>query len=316
MEEWIAGPPNQTKQVGAIDWNSADLEFGWESTNVDPQLVGLRFTNITIPKGAIITKAYIQFTVDATSKNSDPCNVSIRVEPNDNPIVFDSNAFHLTNRTKSTDSVFWAVGCTGWNVVGSAGVDQRTPNLASLVQQLVNRNGWNSGNAMAFFLNGTGTREVESFDGDAPKAPQLVIEYIQPVVFSTRVSAAFDDIEEWIDGPPTQTKTVGGIDWNSSDLEFGWESTTTDPQLVGLRFQSINIPKGSVIKNAYIQFTVDATSKNSDPCNVVIRYQPSDNPATFDSNAFHLTNRAKSTDSVSWAVGGTGWTTVGSAGVD
>ena len=316
MEEWIAGPPTQTKPVGAIDWNSSDLEFGWESTTVDPQLVGLRFTNITVPKGAIITRAYIQFTVDATSKNSDPCNVSIRVEPSDNPIIFDSNAFHLTNRTKSTDSVFWAVGGTGWNVVGSAGVDQRTPNLASLVQQLVNRNGWTSGNAMAFFLRGTGTREVESFDGDAPKAPQLVIEYVQPVVFSTRVNSAFDDIEEWIAGPPTQTKTVGGIDWNSSDLEFGWESTTTDPQLVGLRFQSINIPKGSMIQNAYIQFTVDATSKNSDPCNVVIRYQPSDNPTTFDSNAFHLTNRAKSTDSVSWSVGGAGWTTVGSAGVD
>jgi hypothetical protein len=316
MEEWIAGPPTQTKTVGAIDWNSSDLEFGWESTTTDPQLVGLRFTNITIPKGAIITKAYIQFTVDATSKNADPCNVVIRYEPSDNPLQFDSNAFHLSNRSKSVDSISWNVTGSSWNTVGSAGVDQRTANLKTLVQQIVERNGWASGNAMAFFMKGTGTREVESFDGDAPKAPQLVIEYITPVMFSTRVSAAFDDIEEWIAGPPTQTKTVGGIDWNSSDLEFGWESTTTDPQLVGLRFQNINIPKGSMIKNAYIQFTVDATSKNADPCNVVIRYEPNDNPTTFDSNAFHLSNRSKSIDSVYWSVGGTSWSTVGSAGVD
>jgi len=50
--------------------------------------------------------------------------------------------------------------------------------LKNIVQSLVNGAGWASGNAMAFYINGTGTREVESFDGDGPKAPLLVIEYL------------------------------------------------------------------------------------------------------------------------------------------
>ncbi len=315
IEEWLPGA-NQTATPGAIDWNSSDLEFGNENRNNDPQLVGLRFTNINIPKNSVIQNAYIQFTVDATSKNTDPCYAVIRYEPNDNPSTFDSVMYHLTNRTKSSDSVYWTVGGSTWSTVGSAGPDQRTPNLKSLVQQIVSRNGWQSGNAMAFFLTGSGTREVESFDGDAPKAAQLVIEYIPVTTYSKRINNAFDDLEEWIAGPPTQTKTVGDIDWNSSDLEFGYESTTQDPQMVGLRFNNLDIPQNASIRNAYIQFTVDATSKNADPCNVVIRYEPVANSSALDSNKFHLTNRSKSTDSVYWAVGGSGWTTVGSAGPD
>lgn len=315
MEEWIAGPPTQTKPVGDIDWNSSDLEFGYESSTQDPQLVGLRFTNISIPKGSIILKAYIQFTVDAVSKNADPCNVVIRYEPVSNASPLDSAKFNLTIRSKSSDSVYWSVGGTGWNTVGTAGPDQRTPDLKNLIQNLINTGGWNSGNAMTFFLKGTGTREVESFDGDAAKAPLLVIEYVAASSLSSRISAPFDDIEEWLPGA-NQTKTVGDIDWNSSDIEFGTESSGSDPQLVGLRFTNINIPKNSMILNAYIQFTVDATSKNSDPCKVVVKYEPNDNPSTFDSVKYHLTNRTKSSDSVLWTVSGSTWGTVGNATAD
>ncbi len=316
-EEYLSGGnPNTGKIIGNLDVGSSDLEFGCESAAGDSQLVGMRFNNITIPKGAIISKAYIQFTVDATTKNTNPCVVYLKAEASDSAHTFnDTIRYGLSTRNKLADSVKWTVSNGGtWNVVGSATADQRTPNLVALVQSLIGRNGWKSGNSMAFYLFGSGTREVEAFDGDAPKAPQLVIEYFTPVVVSQRIDAAFDDIEEWIAGPPTQTKTVGAIDWNSSDLEFGLESSTTDPQLVGLRFANLNIPKGAVIQNAYIQFTVDAINKNSNPCNVTIKYQPTDNAITFDSNAFHLTNRPKSADSITWNVTGTSWGTVGSAG--
>jgi len=45
------------------------------------------------------------------------------------------------------------------------------------VQQLVNRSGWASGNAMAFYLTGTGTREVESYDGEPGAAAALFVTY-------------------------------------------------------------------------------------------------------------------------------------------
>jgi len=73
-------------------------------------LVGLRFGNITIPKGSFITRAYIQFTVDATNKNTDPCEVTIRAENSDNPVTYNTaDTFNLTKRPKIADSVKWNV---------------------------------------------------------------------------------------------------------------------------------------------------------------------------------------------------------------
>ena len=77
LEEYLPGT-NQSKTPGAIDIGSSDLELGMETKdNIDPLLIGLRFAGLTIPKGAIITKAYLQFTVDNTNKNTDPCNLYI-----------------------------------------------------------------------------------------------------------------------------------------------------------------------------------------------------------------------------------------------
>lgn len=176
-EEFLPGP-NQSNTVGDMDAASSDLELGEEAANADPQLVGMRFTNLAIPANATITNAYIQFMVDATAKNTDPCNLNIMVEDNVNPATFSDNPFSLSTRSMMTNTVTWNVSGSTWTTVGSAGPDQRTPNIASLVQAVVNKSGWASGNAIAFYIKGTGTREVESFDGDKPaSAPMLVVQY-------------------------------------------------------------------------------------------------------------------------------------------
>lgn len=321
-EEYLsAGNPSTGKIIGNLDIGSSDLEFGCESAAGDSQLVGLRFNNITIPKGAIISKAYIQFTVDATGKNTNPCIVYFKAESTDSAHTFsDTVRYGLSSRPKLADSVKWTVSNGGtWNVVGSATIDQRSPNLSSLVQMLIGRSGWKTGNSMAFYMFGSGTREVEAFDGDAPKAAQLVIEYFIPVSISSRIAAASDDLEEYVSaGNPSTGKILGNNDVGSSDLEFGCESAAGDSQLVGLRFTNLNIPKGAVIQNAYIQFTVDATSKNTNPCIVYLKAEDNSNPITFsDTTRYGMTNRPKLMDSIQWIVsnGGT-WNTVGSATPD
>jgi hypothetical protein len=45
---------------------------------------------------------------------------------------------------------------------------------------VVDRLGWSSGNSLVLILSGTGARVAEAFDGDAPGAPLLVIEYDVP----------------------------------------------------------------------------------------------------------------------------------------
>jgi len=70
-------------------------------------------------------------------------------------------------------------GSTPWGSVGAAGTDQRTADLTSIVQEIVSRPGWNSGNAMAFIITGSDStkRVAEAYDGDAAGAPLLYVEY-------------------------------------------------------------------------------------------------------------------------------------------
>ena len=56
---------------------------------------------------------------------------------------------------------------------GQAGTAQRTTDLRTVVQQVVNRAGWNPGNALAFVLTGTGERRASSHDGSAPPVLHL-----------------------------------------------------------------------------------------------------------------------------------------------
>jgi hypothetical protein len=176
-EERIAGSVPQTGTIGNMDAGSSDLELGNEKAAADPQLVGIRFNSIAIPAGVLITNAYIQFTVDDIGKNTDPCVLTLQAEDNVNPATFSDSPFSLSTRSLMATSVTWTVSGTTWGTVGSAGPDQRTADIKSLVQAVVNKSGWTSGNSMAFFIKGNGTREVESYDGDAANAPLLVVQY-------------------------------------------------------------------------------------------------------------------------------------------
>ena len=177
LEEAIAAEVGytQTLPVGQIDLSSSDLEFGCEgSANGNPQMIGLRFPGINLPKNKVINNAYLEVEVDVATSKVDPCNLIIKSEDNDNPLIFANAASALSSRPKSTSSVTWNVGVDELNVV-----DRRynSANIVSLVQANLNRTGWAPGNAMAFYITGSGRREMESYDGEASAAAALVIEY-------------------------------------------------------------------------------------------------------------------------------------------
>lgn len=165
----------QSLPVGQVDWTSSDLELGCEgSENANPQMIGFRFPGINLAKNKTINNAYLELEVDVATSKVDPCNLIIRSEDNDNPATFTNTASVLTARPKSASSVAWNVDANSLNVV-----DQRyySANIAGLVQANLNRTGWNSGNAMAFYITGSGRREMESYEGEAGAAAALVLEY-------------------------------------------------------------------------------------------------------------------------------------------
>ena len=144
---------------GMLTITSSDLELGeydtWTQNDVEQglQTIGLKFNDITIPPGAPILAASIQFTADNTG--ADPVQLTIFGENSSAPESYDEAIFyHITTRSRTVASVVWDV--QPWETTGDAGPAQQTADLTAIVQEIVNRGDWASGSSMAFILEHSG----------------------------------------------------------------------------------------------------------------------------------------------------------------
>ena len=169
----VATSSNDAEQKttnNSVRINSSDLELVTDKTVV--QLVGMRFTGINVPRGAIITNAYVQF--QASKADSAAASLTVRGQAADNPATFTTANSNISSRPLTTASVPWTP--LAWTQ-GARGTAQRTPNVGAVLQEIVNRTGWSPGNAAVLIISGTGVRRAEAFDGGAALAPVLHIEY-------------------------------------------------------------------------------------------------------------------------------------------
>jgi PKD repeat protein len=162
----------QTVSSGSVSITSSALELAVKSNA--QQIIGLRWAGITIPKGATISNAYIQFT--SSTSTSGTVSLSVAGQAADNAATFTTSTSSISTRTKTGATVAW-VPSNAWSS-GQAGTDQRTPDLTAIIQEIVNRTNWASGNALALIISGTGTRTAYSYDGNAASAALLHIEYL------------------------------------------------------------------------------------------------------------------------------------------
>lgn len=138
---------------------------------------GLRFTNITIPKDTVITSAKIVFTAD-TSLSTNTVKSRFYGEATDDPATF-SDLTDYNARSLTTAYV-------EWNAIGAwvAESTYDSPDLKTIIQELVNRAGWVSGNDLVIFWKTWSSdstsgvyRSAYSYDTGAAKVPSLYIEY-------------------------------------------------------------------------------------------------------------------------------------------
>ncbi|MCI5166919.1 MAG: DUF4091 domain-containing protein [Candidatus Electrothrix sp. GM3_4] len=181
---------------GSMYTDSSDLELVDDSSN---QTVGMRFTGINIPAGVTIQNAYIQFKCDETSTVS--TNLTIHVQDTDNAEAFSTSSHDVSSRATTSASASWAPAA--WNTVSEAGPNQRTPELKALLQEVVDRDGWHSGNDIVIIMTGSGTRTAEAYDGDNTGAALLHVEYstgtpskTAPVILLLRQVQQFPDSQE------------------------------------------------------------------------------------------------------------------------
>ena len=146
--------------TGSVSRTSSDLELVNDGTD---QTVGVRFASVPIPPGATISDAYVQFESDEVTTVA--VSLTIQGQAADNPSTFSSTAFDISSRPRTAASVGWVP--PPWPTIQIHGPDQRTPDITSIVREIVGRPGWASGNALTVIVTGTGTgkRTAEAFDG-------------------------------------------------------------------------------------------------------------------------------------------------------
>ena len=172
-----ANDAEENVNSGNVNLTSPDLQLG--DDNNTAQLVGMRFTNIPIPRNAIIMSAYVEFEVAATGSTS--ASVTIQGQAIDNAPAFVSAKNNISARSRTTAQVAWN-NIPAWPALNAK---WQTPNLSAIIQQIVNRANWVTGNSIAIIISGFGERTAESFDGEPPAAPKLVINYAIPTPTTT-----------------------------------------------------------------------------------------------------------------------------------
>ena len=224
----------------------------------EPFLVGLRFP-LDVPRNSFILAAFMSFTVVGSESGEVFMVISAENTSNASTLpVFDASSpdpvYALTSRVWSHPGVIWDGVPSS---AGRLGHPLSSEDVSELLQEHVNRPEWQPGMYLNFLINGSsGARLVE---GDFGHGPELVVYHVPAPAQEEAFLTAFSVITN-----PSDIKLeVRETDqWMSSSyLYYAPESLVDKSQLlvqkavwIGLRFAEVNVPSGSTIIDAQIEF--------------------------------------------------------------
>lgn len=172
--------PSVTVEVGAVSGISYELG------------AGIRFTNIAIGQGKTILSANITFQASQTQSGNN-CNSKFSAEDVKNASNFSGD------NTTTFDARFanHTTAMVAWDTIPAftADSDYTSPDLSTIIQEMVDRSDWASGDSIVIFWEDFedrstdgAFRRLKAWDGDSNNAPLLSIEYSGKVV-ATGVSS-------------------------------------------------------------------------------------------------------------------------------
>ena len=142
---------------------------------------GMRFTGVTIPQGATIVTAYLTLRCKYYYGGT-PCNTRISAENVDDAPTFINSyvAFDSRYNNRTAARVDWD-DIPVWTV----GTDYNSPEIKTVIQEIVDRAGWVSGNSIVIFWEDFDDRSptdnaerlAHSYNSSPTYAPKLHIEY-------------------------------------------------------------------------------------------------------------------------------------------
>lgn len=140
------------------------------------KVVGDRFTGVTIPKNATINSAYYQWYLPNSTYDTGAWTVTGQAA--DNPGTFTTASGDIYDRSRTTATA--AVNVTDIRTAGDG--HYTLVDVKTILQELVNRAGWASGNAIVLISEAltSGAMRKNTYDNNAAHGAKLVIEYTAP----------------------------------------------------------------------------------------------------------------------------------------
>jgi hypothetical protein len=135
---------------------------------------GMVFRNVNIPKGTLILSARLKIR-SHNSRLTDVAYGVIQAEAANNAAAFGSSR-HIASLLRTTASVNWDLE-QPW----SQDEWYESPDIADVIQEVVNRGGWSSNNAMAILYSTRsegGYRNFSAYDRGSDYAAKLEITFV------------------------------------------------------------------------------------------------------------------------------------------
>jgi hypothetical protein len=145
---------------------SGKVKLDGKSLKLGKGVAGFRFAAAGLPAGATIQSAFLEFELEKPYTKG--AALTIRGEESGAAGAFTDDAFGVSSRAETSATV-------AWTIPEAPGAEKgvhvaRSPNLASVLQELVNGAGWGTGSAVVLVVSGEGGMGVPAFEGE-PATP-------------------------------------------------------------------------------------------------------------------------------------------------
>ena len=165
----------ETIGSGTVDLSSDDLDF--RSTDI----CAVRF-KLDVSRGATIDSAVINFTAKGNSAGAN--TLTFTAQTSNDASAFGASNRNLSARNMTSASVSWSPGA--W----TDGQTYPSPDLSALVQEVVNRSGWNPNQHLVIKVTAStaNKRAARTYDynGNNSQSPQLLVSYQEPTMMNAR----------------------------------------------------------------------------------------------------------------------------------
>ncbi len=171
---------------------------------------GARFLNITIPKAANIVSAYLKLKAEYYTTSR--VNSIIRGEDADDAATF-STSGDYDGRARTSANVAWTP--PAWVI----DTWYNSPNIKTIIQEIVNRGGWASGHDLVIFWeDAVGFQNVDEtiardYNQLPANAPKLEITYTTPVAHEKVLTESLGFVDTVVKAPSLiKSEPLGLVD--------------------------------------------------------------------------------------------------------